>query len=341
MQKPRKFRIGEDVVRFYYDGSLGSLPACMPGRRMILITDQHVYRLHRNDFRAWDTIVLRAGEQYKISATIESLVERLIALQADRQTVLVAVGGGVISDLVGYLAAIYMRGLSFGIVPTTLLSMVDASIGGKNGVDVGRYKNMLGTTRQPDFILHDYRLLRTLPEREWSNGFAEVIKHACIADSTLFRQLLQRDLGFYRGNPTALRRLISRNVQLKFGVVQKDPFEKGYRKLLNFGHTLGHALEIQYELSHGEAISLGMIFAAHLSERAYNFGEIESLRNVLTRYGLPQYARFSVDKVMRSLRMDKKRGDASVDYILLKRIGSAVRSPLSFTFIEKQLRAYT
>lgn len=340
MQKPRTFRIGEDAIRFYSDASLAYLPACMPGRRMILITDQNVYRRHRTAFRPWDTIVLRAGEAYKLSATIESLVERLIALEADRQTVLVAVGGGVISDLVGYVSSIYMRGLSFGIVPTTLLSMVDASIGGKNGVDVGRFKNLLGTIRQPAFILHDYQLLSSLPDPEWSNGFAEVIKHACIGDRILFRQLLRHDIAYYRSNAKALHQLVLRNVRFKFGIVQKDPYEKGDRKHLNFGHTLGHALEIQYELSHGEAISLGMMFAAHLSERACGFGETNSLRQVLDQYGLPLYARFRVDKVMRSLRMDKKRAADSVDYILLQRIGRSVRCPLSFTVIEKQLRAY-
>lgn len=338
MQKPLIFRIGTDAVRFYSDGSLDALGKLYKGRRLILITDQNIYRLHRAAFRAWDTIVLRSGEEYKVQATIDSLVERLTRMEADRQTILVGVGGGVITDLVGFLASIYMRGVSFGFIPTTLLSMVDASIGGKNGVDVGQFKNLVGTIRQPDFILHDYRFITTLPVKEWSNGFAEIIKHAAIADATMFRKLLRSDLETYRSDLRSLRQLILRNVRYKFRVVGKDPFEKGDRKHLNFGHTLGHALEIQYELSHGQAISLGMVFAGHLSEEKLGFDDIQSLRMVLTQYGLPIYARFSATKIMRSLRLDKKRGGDNVDYILLKRIGQSIRTPLPFSEIERHLK---
>ena len=332
------FRINQATIRFYADHTLESLNRLMPGRRLILITDQHVYRHHRHRFAPWDTIVLRAGETFKVQATVDSMVERLIRMEADRHTVLIGVGGGVITDLVGYLASIYMRGVDVGFVPTSLLAMVDASIGGKNGIDVGRYKNLVGTIRQPQFILHDYSLLATLPAREWSNGFAEIIKHAAIGDALMFRALKRHDLSFYLQHPEALKQLIQRNVRFKFKIVRKDPTETGDRKLLNFGHTLGHALEIHYELAHGEAIALGMLFAARLSAPALDVETASALRDLLAQYGLPTEARFSGTKIIGSLRMDKKRVRDSIDFILLERLGQAIRKPIKLKLLEARLR---
>ncbi|MFM7671168.1 MAG: 3-dehydroquinate synthase [Bacteroidota bacterium] len=340
MPKSVSFRIGDQRVRFFPNERLHSISKIVGLRRTILITDQQVYRKHKQAFLPFDTIVLRAGESYKVQATIDSLVERLINLQADRSTFLIGVGGGVVTDLVGYLASVYMRGVDVGFVPTTLLSMVDASIGGKNGVDVGKHKNLVGTIRQPNFILHDHELLSTLPTREWSNGFAEIIKHASIGDPTMFRELSRNELSSYRNDPVRLQRLIARNVRFKFKVVQQDAFEKNLRKQLNFGHTLGHALEMHYELSHGEAISLGMMFAAFVSEKKKAFEQTSQLRSTLSRYHLPVAANFSADKVFRSLSMDKKRTNRSIDFILLKRIGQAEICPTSLNEILKLLRHY-
>jgi 3-dehydroquinate synthetase len=178
------------------------------------------------------------------------------------------------------------------------LSMVDASIGGKNGIDTGVYKNMVGTIRQPGFILYDPRLLDSLPQAEWENGFAEVIKHGCILDSAMFRELENRSIRYYRTNKPALKALIERNAILKTRIVQKDEFEKNERRLLNFGHTLGHALENQYELSHGQAISIGMVFAAMVSEALSGFKQTERLVSLLENYGLPIYAEFDKTKSM-------------------------------------------
>ena len=174
---------------------------------------------------------------------------------------LVGIGGGVITDLTGYVAAIYMRGLSFGFVPTSILAMVDAAIGGKNGIDVGVYKNIIGTIRQPQFLLYDYSLLKSLPQSEWVNGFAEIVKHACIKDARLFNTLRQNSIRSYQRNSKELGALIKKNVHIKASVVQADEFEKGERRLLNFGHTLGHAIENIYKMPHGHAISIGMVAA--------------------------------------------------------------------------------
>ena len=248
---------------------------------------------------------------------------------------MVGVGGGVVTDITGYVASVYMRGIQFGFVPTTLLSLVDASIGGKNGIDVGVYKNIVGVTRQPLFILHDLIFLNTLPESEWQNGFAEIIKHACIKDAAMFKQLQSHDLKYYRSKKKELCLLIQRNAKIKLNVVQKDEFEQADRKLLNFGHTLGHALENQYELSHGQAISIGMTYASEISEQLLGFKQTESVVKVLEQYGLPTYANFNKQKVFDVLKMDKKRARKEMNYILLEKIGKGIVLPIPLNDLEK------
>ncbi len=328
MQK-KSFRFSNSSVAYYMEGSMAEIKNIVDRQRTVLLTDETVFGLHGKQFKNWNTIVLKAGEEYKVQATVDSVVEQLIEMEADRNTTLVGVGGGVITDLTGYIASVYMRGISFGFLPTTLLAMVDASIGGKNGIDVGVYKNMVGIIRQPQFILHDHRFLNTLPDKEWKNGFAEIIKHASIKDAAMFRELSAHGLTHYRKKKTETSNLVKRNALIKTRVVQQDEFEKGDRKLLNFGHTLGHALENQYELSHGEAISIGMAYAATLSQRFIGFRNPEQVIETLENYGLPAYAAFDKDKVITVLKMDKKKIKDSINFILLEKIGKAVIRPIS------------
>ncbi len=196
-------------------------------------------------------------------------------------------GGGVVTDITGYAASVYMRGVPFGFVPTSVLGMVDASIGGKNGIDVGNYKNMVGTIRQPGFLFYDISLLQTLPAEEWVNGFAEVIKHAAIKDAALFRELEKNSIQYYQKNKKALAGLIRKNVMIKSAVVLKDEFERGDRKLLNFGHTLGHAVENIYKLPHGHAVSIGIKAACLISEELMDFKETARITGLLEKYGFP------------------------------------------------------
>jgi len=263
------------------------------------------------------------------------VIEQLIEMEADRKTTLVGVGGGVITDITGYVASVYMRGLRFGFVPTSILAMVDASIGGKNGIDVGVYKNMVGMIRQPSFILHDLIFLNTLPQTEWENGFAEIIKHACIKDVAMFKQLEENSFKTYQDRKKSVFELIQRNAILKTKVVQQDEFEKGERRLLNFGHTLGHALENQYELLHGQAISIGMTYACHISEQLMGFKQTEKVVNVLEKYGLPTYASFNKQKVFDVLKMDKKREKKEMNYVLLEKIGKGVVKQIDLKRLEQ------
>jgi 3-dehydroquinate synthase len=184
------------------------------------------------------------GKPNKIQSTVDHIIEQLIELGADRKTTLLGVGGGVITDITGYVAGIFMRGVKCAFIPTTVLAMVDAAIGGKNGVDVGNYKNMVGLIRQPQFILYDFSFLKTLPKEEWVNGFAEIIKHAAIKDAIMFAELESQNLNYYRKDSAAMASLIKRNALLKTKVVISDETEQGDRKLLNFGHTFGTQLKI-------------------------------------------------------------------------------------------------
>ncbi|MBD0284986.1 MAG: 3-dehydroquinate synthase [Flavisolibacter sp.] len=320
----QQFSFAHKKTGFHFDASISELKKREDGKKAVIITDEHIYATHKMKFKGWHTIVLKSGEEYKVQSTVDSIIEQLIELRADRKTLLVGVGGGVITDLTGYTASIFLRGVPFGFVPTTILAMVDAAIGGKNGVDVGVHKNMVGITRQPDFILYDIRFLKTLPEAEWRNGFAEIIKHAAIMDEKLFKELEQHSIAYFQKKKAALQKLVQRNALLKIKVVQQDEFEQNERRLLNFGHTLAHALEKQYELMHGEAVAIGMAFAGELSQKLLSFKEAARLISLIDRYQLPVSAGYNKKKVFEILVSDKKREGDFIHFVLLQKIGKAV-----------------
>lgn len=328
MSSTKFFRFGNARVDYHFDSGMPQLRKITDPKTTILVTDEHVYAAHTARFKGWNVIVLKPGEEYKIQQTVDAVIDQLIEMGADRKYTLVGVGGGVITDITGYVASVYMRGIRFGFIPTSLLALVDASIGGKNGIDVGIYKNMVGIIRQPAFLLHDLTLLKSLPEAEWENGFAEVIKHACIKDAPLFSELESASLKKYRSNKKLLAALVQRNVLIKTKVVLQDEFEKGERRLLNFGHTLAHALENSYELSHGQAVAIGMTYAAELSERVLGFRHKDRVVSLLEKYQLPTYAAFDRQKALEVLQKDKKKESGIMNYILLKQIGKALVYPI-------------
>ncbi len=285
--------------------------------------------------------MIPAGETNKDLTHVQYITEQLIRLQADRGSLLVGMGGGMITDLSGFVAATYMRGISCGFLPTTLLAMVDAATGGKNGINLGFYKNMLGAVRQPEFILFDEHFLKTLPDEEWSNGFAEIIKYSCILDSTLFDQLNILDIRLIK-TQNVLSGIIQKCVHWKNTVVVEDEQEQGTRKLLNFGHTVGHAVENLYKLSHGAAVAVGMMIACKISEKITGLDPqvTQNLKVLLDRYGLPSCIRLDTEEVMNILRMDKKRRFNSIDFVVLERIGRARIEPIPFTTIREIIAGY-
>jgi 3-dehydroquinate synthase len=271
-----------------------------------------------------ELITVPAGEASKSLITAQTVCGAMARAGLDRKSFVVALGGGVIGDLGGFCASIYQRGIPYLQVPTTVLSQVDSSVGGKTGVNLPEAKNMVGNFHQPAHVIADVGTLATLHPREWNEGFAEIIKHACILDRSSFKTLQQRDTTKWRKDSKALAQLIERNARLKSKVVQQDEFETGNRKLLNFGHTLGHAFETQYGLSHGQAIAIGMTCAGMFSEDILGFRGHEELRALLEQYGLPTFLRFDAEKVLGLLRMDKKRAGKDIHFILLERIGKGV-----------------
>jgi 3-dehydroquinate synthase len=323
-------KIANKEVAFYFNQSLTNMEDLVKVSNVIYITDETVFAAHQQKFANKKYIVVPAGEAHKQQQTVDNIINKLVAFEADRNSFLVGVGGGVITDMVGYVASIYMRGVPFGFVPTTILAMVDAAIGGKNGVDVGVYKNMVGTITQPNFLWYDYSFLTTLPHAQWVNGFAEVIKHAAIKDGNLFTQLQQQTITFYKENLSALDQLIQQNVAIKTNVVIADPFEKNERRLLNFGHTFGHALENPYQLAHGHAISIGMVMAAKISEEINNFNSTdkERLLNLLAKYELTLQINYDKPTVFNILKKDKKRAAETINFIVLNAIGSATVTPI-------------
>ena len=321
----------------YFATDFSYLEKLVSKEKTVIITDENIGALHPKKFDAWKTIVIKAGEENKQQATVDYIIKELINIKADRETFIVGVGGGVVTDIAGYAASVYMRGIRFGFVPTTILAMVDASIGGKNGIDVGIYKNLVGSIKQPEFLLFDYSFLETLPQDQWINGFAEIIKHACIKDEDLFTWLEDNSVEFFQSSVEKTNELIKRNVAIKYNVVSKDEFETGERKLLNFGPTLGHAIENIYLLPRGNAVSIGMVAACNISREINNFSATDETRviELLRKYHLPVELNFADDKVWEVLLMDKKKSGDTMNFILLNKIGDAIVKPIPLAQLQQ------
>lgn len=336
-------KFGTRTVQYLFTSVSAGLARATNGADVVYITDENIYNHYPSLFAGTKHIVLNAGEQHKTMHTAEQIARQLIELEATRNTMLVGIGGGVVTDITGFVASVYMRGVTFGFVPTTLLAMVDAAIGGKNGVNSGLHKNITGTITQPAFILFDHAFLSTLPHNEWVNGFAEIIKYGCITDKSLFARLQQSSVQQYMQQPEQLWPVIEQCIHHKNTIVAADEHETGQRKLLNFGHTAAHAIENLYGLSHGCAVAIGMVIAARLSvsQGLLSSESVPQLIDLLQLYGLPTTHPMDVPRVMEVLKMDKKRSKNTIDYILLEDIGRAVIRPLTFDVIEQALTLCT
>jgi 3-dehydroquinate synthase len=305
----------------------------------VVISDATVAELHAGQLRGqledagWKATLLTfpSGEASKTAATAGGLWDALAELGADRRTLLVACGGGVVGDVVGFVAATFARGLPYVQVPTTLVAMVDSAIGGKTGINLTRGKNLVGAFHQPQAVLADLDYLSSLPDREHQNGWAEIIKCATIADASLFETLVaRRDVLLSQSDGDLLEDVIARCAQIKIQVVRADPREEGQRAILNYGHTLGHALEQAVgfgRVPHGRAVAWGMVVAGQLSVRLGRCPAAEVTRQdaALRAYGLlkPLPAPPSWESLARALAQDKKRAQGELRWVLLKAVGRA------------------
>ncbi len=307
---------------------------------LVVITDENVRRLYEDRFpKADDVIVIGTGEAIKTLDTVRVIYERLVAAQADRSVFLLGIGGGIVCDVTGFVASTYLRGVRFGYMATTLLAQVDAGVGGKTGVNFMGYKNMVGTFNQPELVVCDPRFLATLPEEDLACGFAEIVKHAAIADIQYFEKLEAFAGKAGAADPETIESIVHRSVLIKADIVRRDEREKGERRKLNFGHTLGHALEKTAGLRHGHAVSIGMAAAARLSmeQGRVSADDVVRLENLLASLDLPTRAVMDVPAVIDALARDKKREGDLIHFVLLNGIGHAVVEPIRLDLLEKVL----
>lgn len=303
----------------------------LPNKKCILICDENIYHYYSDFINQFQHIVIGCGERNKNWSSVETIIDRLLEIGADRNSFLLGMGGGLVCDITGFVASIFMRGIEFGFISTSLLSQVDASVGGKNGINFGKLKNMIGIFNPPKFVICDPILLQTLPKREIRSGFGEIIKHAFIKDEKLFQFLKENRISLLNLDSKLIEDLVFWAVSIKAKVVEDDPFEKGERKKLNFGHTIGHAIENNSDLTHGEAISVGMILATHLSQELSGLSNKDAIeiKNILTAFELPVVHQVSAETINKYLVKDKKKNLSSIDFILLKKIGEACIQPIA------------
>lgn len=326
-----EIQIGRDIM----DRMALSMLRARWASRYVLVTDKNVASLHASQvmevLRATglevDMLDLPPGEGSKAFKACSELIHRLLLLEVDRECGLVALGGGVVGDLTGFVASIYMRGIPYIQVPTTLLAQVDSSIGGKTGVDLEEGKNLIGTFHQPKGIFVDLSFLDTLPQEQIAEGLAEVIKYGLVEDPEIF-SLVESNPALSRNQDTeAMEQIVTRCCAIKRSFVEMDQWDRGVRRILNFGHTVGHAVEAQsaYTISHGQAVSIGMVAAMRISAKVgpLSMEEVLRLENLLGILGLPVRLPpgISASAVMARMHRDKKRQGERIPLVLLRAPG--------------------
>lgn len=322
------------------------------GSRFAIVTDDRVAPLHGEPLRQLlsssgldvSLFTFPSGEQHKTRQTKEALEDQMFQRGLGRDTCLIALGGGVVTDLGGYLAATYCRGIPLVLIPTSLMGMVDASIGGKTGVDVPYGKNLIGAIYQPKKIWVDPELLRTLPLRELRQGVVEMIKHGLIADARYFEYLETHVEQILALDLTALERAIKDSCRIKVAVVQQDEKESGLRRLLNYGHTVGHAIEsaMHYAVPHGEAVSIGLVIESRLCVKLGQLKPVSLARieSILGRYGLPLHLPEKISKqmVLDGMLLDKKALKGRPRFVVIRDIGVPLSYDSAFcTYVEQSL----
>jgi 3-dehydroquinate synthase len=323
--------------------TLQNLHEYIGSEKKVIITDENVRRLYSKDFPPYEVIEIGTGEKIKNLDTVQAVYRKLLGFEVARSSFIVGIGGGIVCDIAGFVASTYLRGVRFGFVPTTLLSQVDASVGGKNGVNFDGYKNMVGIFNQPEFVICDMNLLKSLPEREIMCGFSEIVKHAAIAQADLFSYLEEHYQKALELDTEVIEKLVCNSVLIKSSIVNRDEKEQGERRKLNFGHTFGHAVEKSTGIPHGEAISLGIVVASALSARRGLLSEKdrERIESLLKKLKLPTRLRLDGKGVLDALRRDKKRKGDRIYFVLLHGIGNGVVEEIDINELEAAVNEIT
>ena len=338
-----------NTANITYDITIDNLPKLRFDRKVVIITNPTISALHLETLLSKITatelnvVTIPDGEEYKTLHTVESILNQLFEHKLDRKSLLIAFGGGVIGDITGFTASLYQRGIDFIQIPTTLLSQVDASVGGKTGVNNSYGKNLIGAFYQPKAVYIDPIFLKTLPPREFSAGIAEVVKMAVMFDKSFFEFL--KDANFHDEN--TIKEIIKKSVELKASVVNQDEKEAGIRAVLNYGHTFCHVIENETEYKkylHGEAVAIGIVMANRLAIELGLFTqeEAQKINNFLTKHNLPTtYTIKNIDSFYEHFFLDKKSSNGSIKFILPQHIGNyKIVSDIKEEIIKKVLKSF-
>ena len=323
--------------RVYLGHTKELLQQLLPEKRVIVISDSNIDRTHHDLIAPYEHILIGQGEQAKSLVTLDEIYRKLIELGADRSTFILGIGGGIVTDIAGFVGATYMRGVEFGFVTTTLLGSVDASVGGKNGVNIGGFKNMVGTFSQPRFVICDVALLHSLSTREFRAGLAEVIKTAILGDKELFELLEKRTFDELRQNEEVLNEVITRSVKVKASVVAEDERERGRRRILNLGHTIAHAIEkSSKKMNHGEAVAVGLLHITRyaLKESVISKAHAKRISALIERYGFDTELPTERKQLLKAIEADKKRNGNALHIILPTARGAVEDRLISFGELE-------
>lgn len=349
VEKDRRF-----AYHIYLEDSFARLPERIAElepseRRICIVTDSNVGPLYANEVeellrpccKEIAVYVFPAGEEHKNLDEIRVLYEFLIQKNFDRQDLLVALGGGVTGDMTGFAAATYLRGIRFVQIPTTLLAQVDSSIGGKTGVDFDRYKNMIGAFHQPSMVYMNIGSLQSLPEEQFACGMGEILKHGLIRSDRYYEWVIDHMSEIEERDPDTLFEMVAESCKIKREIVENDPTEKGERALLNFGHTIGHAIEKMkdFQLLHGQCVALGCVAAAYISWKRGDLSEMEfyEVRDMNVGFGLPiSFDGLRSEDIVEATKHDKKMTGGQIKFVLLKGIGQAY---LDMTVTEEEMLA--
>jgi len=346
--KEIKINIGDHASTVRVGESIKNIGDYISPGNTIIVTDENLYKHYSPLFSEYPVIIIGTGEGIKTLTTVEIIIRKLIELRAHRKTFLLGIGGGIVCDISGFAASIYMRGIPFGFVSTSLLSQVDASVGGKNGVNIDGLKNMAGVISQPDFVICDHDMLATLPDDEYINGIAELVKTACLENEGLFgfisenrEKLLSRDSG-------VVSEAVYRSVKFKAKIVEEDEREESVRRILNLGHTIGHAVEKVKGTKHGFAVSAGIGFALEFSK---SYGLIDSsleneVKDLLRFFGLPGglnevTGQNDIPGILNAVESDKKKGGDTIKFVMLEGIGKSLIQNIKSEELMKYISNYS